>query len=935
MKKPYISLLILSIILCIITIFPRAGYTYSEEMNKKSKFITKYKGITEYKLPNGLKILLKENHSIPLVTFSIWYKVGSRNETDGIRGIAHFLEHMMFKGTNKYKKGEISETIKKYGGVFNAFTFYDGTAYYETVNPKYLEKMVELEANRMKNSLIDSKELTSERTVVLSELKGGLNNPSTVLDQAVRKKAYDSSPYKHPIIGYEEDINKTTSSIMKKFYKKYYSPHNSTIVLVGDFEEEKALALLEKHFAGIKNEGKIEEKIKKEVLQTKEKRLTIKKPGTTKLVEVAFHISSIKDNDIYPLNVLEEILISGNKSRLNEALVEEGLATEVYGGAEGYTDPALFYIIASPTPKTKHEKVEKVILREIEKLKKKPPTQKEVKGAINRIKANYLYNLDGSYNQAVNIGYFEVINSWKSSLDWSDNIGDVKTSEITSVLKKYFNKKNSTIGYFIPELKDGQSYEAAPINVGGPQHYKSKNGKIPTSGKLQKVDPFKYETRKLKDGSKLLIYKNIDLPITYINGIIKGGSSQLPVKDDWVCEFIERTVSKGSKKYSRDNYEDFLDSSGSEIDFSCDEESFKFSAVTLNENLGETVDHLTDALLNPTFPNGEVKKEKDLATAEIIESKDDTSTISRKALSQLIYKKTHPFYLFDFDEDIENIKKVKVGDLKDSHKKLIRNNKATIILVTNLEEKELNKVVKQIEKNLTIKEKKKELKLSIPKTKLREFPERRVNYVKGKTQSDALVAHITDITRGHPDFYKMVLANYIIGGDPLTSRLAKKIRDENGLVYTVISYMSPTHAQGEFGIYFGATNDKVDKTITLLKDEFNKIIKYGLSEKELKKAKKSLIDSFISRNLSTKRKVANTLTSIEFYGLGENYIKDYPEIINSITLKDVNQAIKKHIKPEKFNISVAGDYNPKKVDTKSLKIQELKTKKKKKVLNKK
>ena len=169
-------------------------------------FITEKSGIKEYKLKNGLKILFKVNHSIPLITFSVWQKAGSRNEKEGEYGLAHFLEHMMFKGTKKLKKGEISATIQGLGGVYNAFTSSDGTAYYETISPKYLEKVIEIESDRIKNSTLDQNELNLERTVVLSELEGDLNNPATHLDQKVRGLAYEISPYKHPTIGYEKEV---------------------------------------------------------------------------------------------------------------------------------------------------------------------------------------------------------------------------------------------------------------------------------------------------------------------------------------------------------------------------------------------------------------------------------------------------------------------------------------------------------------------------------------------------------------------------------------------------------------------------------------------------------------------------------------------------------------------------------------------------------
>lgn len=882
--------------------------------NINMKLITKKDGVKEYKLDNGLKVLLKENHSIPLVTCSIWYKVGSRNEKDGIRGIAHFLEHMMFKGTKKLKKGEISSTIQRHGGVFNAFTFLDGTAYYETVPPQYLEKMLELEADRMRNSRIDQADISSEKTVVISELQGGLNNPSTILDNKVRYESFDKSPYKHPIIGYEEDVKNIDSKTMKEFYNQYYSPNNSTLIVVGDFNEANAIKLIKKHYGKIKNSNKpIDLPIEKESSHKNERRVVIKRPGNTKLLEVVYNIPGGSSNETYPLNVLEEILITGNKSKLNKALIEKGFATEVYGGAEGYTDPGLFYIIASLTPETKHKDAEKIVLKEIDKLIKNPPPLKEINAAINRKKAEYLYNLDGTYSQAVNLGYFDVINDWKFAPDWPINIEKVTQADISNILKKYFVKENRTVGYFIPEIKKGEKYESAPITVGGPQHYSESKSKVNLkksnpNPKSTKFNPFKYEKISLIDGSTLLINQSIDLPITYISGVIKGGSHLLKKDKELSCKLLERTIDKGTTKYTRDDIEEFLDNTGSEISISCDEESVRFSSVTLNENLEETTEFLFEILNNPQFPSKEVKKEKEKFIAEIIESKDDTSEIARRNLSQLIYEKSHPFYSNNFDEDIKQIKKFNRSDLQSAHKELIKNNVELISLVTNLDEKNLKKYIKTLNKNLNTSSNKTENKVLIPHTDISKVQGIKNFHIKEKYQSDAYAGHITEIDRKHPDFYKMIIANQIIGGDPLTSRLAKVIRDNNGLVYTVISYINPSFAQGEFNVYFGANKGNIDKTIELLKQELNKAVKNGVTQNELNIAKKSIMDSFVSRNLGTYKKIGNTILNIELFELGDNYVIDYPKIINSITLKDVNKAIKRHIHPEKLNISISGDY---------------------------
>ena len=901
----YISVLIT---ISLFFLLQKVDSKMTNNTNTLIKYVTEKNGIKEYQLSNGLKVLLKPDQSIPLITFSIWYKAGSRNETEGYYGLAHFLEHMMFKGTNKYKKGEISEIIQGLGGVYNAFTSTDCTAYYEVVSPKYLEKVIEIEASRFKDSSLKEEELKLERTVVLSELEGNLNNPVTLLDQTLRHTAYDVSPYKHPTIGYDEDIKSIDSNVMRDFYNRYYNPSNAYIVLAGDFEAEEALVLIEKYFGSIKNDQYISDPnlTVKDEPQKGERKFTVKRAGSFKMLEVAYHIPDAKNKDIYPLNVIEEILIKGENSPLNKSLIEAGLATEVYGGAEVNVDPGLFYILVSLTPKATHKKVENIITSEINKLIKNPPDKKTIQAAKNRIKANYLFGLDGTLQQVLNIGYFEATNTWKESIEWTDKISNVTQEDVKGSLSKYFTKDNRTIGYFVPKIEKGAKYEPQPLNLSKTQHYKKDTNALPST--VTKKGTFQYEKQKLKDGSELLLYKNIDLPITYISGLIKGGSSLLPKEKESDCEIIARTLEKGSKNYTKKQIEDILDSTGSYIAFACDEESFKFNVITLNDNLEQTIKLVTDILMNPTFSSTEIKKETDMLVAETIEAKDSTQEIARRRFNQVLYTKDHPYYSNNFDEDIKLIKKINSKDLANEHEKIIRNNKSIISIVSNLKKDDLDKHVKLLESSISLGKEKSEKEINIPDSLLRDTPKIESIKVNDKLQSDVYLGHVGKIKRTDPDFYKIHVANYILGGSSLSSRLSKKVRDESGLVYTIYSYVNASHGKGEFGIYFGSNNNNIDKAIKLTKEEVKKFVKTGVTEEELKKAKASLIDSFVSRNLSTKKNISNTILGIEFYNLGENYINNYPKIINSLKLSEVNAAIKKYIFPDKLNIVIAGEY---------------------------
>src|ERR671933_634814 len=325
----------------------------TEQLPAGTSFVAEADGIREYRLANGMKVLLVENRVAPVATVLVVYKVGSRNEAVGYTGSTHLLEHMLFKGTptfNLARNTQISATLQKVGADFNATTWYDRTNYFETVPSDQIELAIRLEADRMRNSLIADADRQSEMTVVRNELERGQNEPSEVLDEAVYAAAFREHPYHHPTIGWRADVEGVPTSRLKEFYDTFYYPNNATVILVGDFEESEALNLISKHFGAHEtSDHTIPEVYTEEPPQQGERRLVIRRTGELALVQIAFHTPGVlgqmnvlsneelarralnppAQNDIYPLVVLSAALSNGVTSRLYQALVEKQLAVSV------------------------------------------------------------------------------------------------------------------------------------------------------------------------------------------------------------------------------------------------------------------------------------------------------------------------------------------------------------------------------------------------------------------------------------------------------------------------------------------------------------------------------------------------------------------------------------------------------------------------------
>ena len=406
-------------------------------------------------LKNGLKVIVVEDHSTPTATFQIWYRVGSRNEYFGKTGISHLLEHMMFKGTEKYGPGEFSKIVARNGGQENAFTSRDYTAYFENWAADRIELSMELEADRMVNLKLDPEEFEREKHVVMEERRLRTeDDPTSLLVEEVYAAAFKAHPYHWPVIGWMKDIENITLEDLRKYYKTFYAPNNAIIVVVGDVNAEKVFSLVDKYFGAIPPSRNIPEVECVEPPQTGERKVWVKSTeAKLPFIFGGFHVPNINSGEEYALKVLSVILGSGRSSRLYKRLVFEEKKT-IYAGAH-YSfktkDPSLFYFYAALQTGVSFEDVEKSIWDEIEKIKREGPTKEELEKAKNQIEADFIYGLDSNFYRAMTIGTLEAIGvSYKYINSYVENIRKVTREDVIRVAKKYLVKDNLTIGYLVP-----------------------------------------------------------------------------------------------------------------------------------------------------------------------------------------------------------------------------------------------------------------------------------------------------------------------------------------------------------------------------------------------------------------------------------------------------------------------------------------------------
>ena len=428
--------------------------------------------VVETHLDNGLKVLLKPVRTAPVATFWVWYRVGSRNEVPGVTGVSHWVEHMMFKGTPTLGKGEIMRLINRNGGVDNAFTWTDYTAYFESLPSDRIDLALRIEADRMVNSSFDPDEVASERTVIISEREGSENDPGFWLAEEVQAASYKVHPYHHETIGWKTDLETMTRDDLYNHYKTYYAPNNAVIVAAGDFDPDEMLKKITDAFGNIPRGRDVPRVNSVEPPQEAERRVFLRRPGPMSQFLAAYHGPKASDPDFFPVFVLSGVLTGvggmsfsghgspGRSSRLYRALVETGLATDVDCGFRATIDPGTIDLSATVRPGVKIEKVERAIFAELEKIASKPITDAELAKVIKQAKSQFVYATDGVMNVGYWLGMLEIVASYQMYDSFLDNIKQVTKADVQRVAAKYLVETNRTVGWFVPS--NGATPRRAP-----------------------------------------------------------------------------------------------------------------------------------------------------------------------------------------------------------------------------------------------------------------------------------------------------------------------------------------------------------------------------------------------------------------------------------------------------------------------------------------
>ncbi|AUT01197.1 peptidase M16 [Nostoc sp. CENA543] len=876
-------------------------------------------GVQKTVLNNGLTVLTKEVHTAPVVSVQVWYKVGSRNETKGENGISHQLEHLMFKGT-KERPVQFGRLFNALGSQFNAFTSYDETAYFGTVERNRLDALLTLEADRMKNALIDTEQLTSEKRVVISELQGYENSPEYRLNRAVMRDAFPNRAYGLPVGGTKADVEQFTVEQVRNYYQKYYSPDNATVVIIGDFVTENALNTVRDTFGKLpKREQEPQVSSPKPVspsnklVNTASKSpIILQEPGSAALLQAVYPLPDVQHPDVPAIDVMDAILTGGRSSRLYQALVESGLASSVGASAVELIEPGWYEISATAAPGQKLTKITEVLQTSLAQLQKQPVSLTELNRAKTQLQASFVLGNQDITSQATQLGYSQTIAGDYHYIEkYLAAIANVTQADVQRVAKTYLSPNKQTIGYFEPtQIADeggtpniGSGRTAENFNPGKPVDPAELAKYLPpitTSSDISKQSlPQQFS---LTNGLRVLLLPDHNLPTINLSGQIDAGSEFDGNSKAGLASITASNLMNGTKTRDALTLAQTLEDRGAGLTFGAAREGVSISGEGLAANLPLLIQTLADVLQNATFPNEQLELSRQRALTSLKVQLDDPSGLGRKVFQQAIYPENHPFHSFPTVESLQSITR---DDVLRFYRNHYRPDTTTLALVGDFDPAEVKDLLNQsLGKWQAIGQ---PPVLKLPTVSLPPNITRINKVIPGKAEAITYLGY-NAISRKDPRYYAALVLNQILGGDTLSSRLGTEVRDRLGLTYGIYSGFAAGVNPGPFLIQMQTAPQDVDRAIASTLGLLKQLREQGITEAELNTAKRSITNSY-PVDLANPSNVSSIILDNAILGLSPAEIREFPQRIQSVTMADVQKAIQDLINPKNLIIVTAGTVN--------------------------
>ncbi len=886
---------------------------FTNAQDKVPKKITSVEGITEYQLDNGLKVLLFPDPSKQTITVNITYLVGSRHENYGETGMAHLLEHLVFKGTPDHP--DIPKELSDHGARPNGTTWLDRTNYFETfaATEENLRWALDLESDRMINSYIAQKDLDSEMTVVRNEYEAGENYPTSVLQKRMLSAAYSWHNYGNTTIGARSDIENVRIENLQAFYRKYYQPDNAVLMVSGKIDEEATLKLVQEYFGDIpRPERKLYPTYTEEPTQDGERFVKLERTGDVQAFAALYHIPSSLHPDASAIEVLLETLTHRPSGRLYKNLIEAQKASQVYAYAFPTSEPGIAYFSGTVLKEKSLEDAQNTFLATLDSLASNPITEEEVERAKRDILKNIELQLTNTEQVGVFMSNFIATGDWRMLFIRRDRIEAATAEDVNRVAQYYLKPSNRTLGQFLPaDNPDRVEIPRTPDLKTLVEGYKGREAMA--QGEAFDPSPANIQARtnrgSLANGMKysLLAKETKGNVVTATIGVRFGNEKTLKGKRT-AASIAPGMLNKGTSTKSRQEIQDLFDQYKAQVNFYGSEGKSFIGIKTTRENFENTLRLSLEILKDPSFPEDEFQTLIQQQIASIEQFKSEPFSKASTALSEHmnIYPKDHILYAESPEEEIASLKALTVDDVKAFYEEFYGGGESsTITIVGEFDEGN----VKDILTNELGDWKTERPYTRPPMTTFNGEPLNTDVKTPDKTNAVFLAVMELEMSDQDPDYPALFVGNYLLGGGFLNSRLATRIRQKEGLSYGVGSFFSADGKErsatfGAQAIYNPENKAKVEKAFF---EEIQKVIDEGFTQEELDAAKKGLLQS----NLVTRAQdsyLVTTLNNNMIYERDMTYYEKFDKNLEALTLDDVNAAFRKYVKPEKLCVVKAGDW---------------------------
>ena len=882
--------------------------------------IQSVEGITEYSLPNGLRVLLFPDQSKPTVTVNITYLVGSKHEGYGETGMAHLLEHLVFKGTPKHPR--IDEEFQKWGARPNGTTFYDRTNYFETIpaSDSGLAWALDLEADRMINSHIAKKDLESEFTVVRNELEAGENNPFRVLWQRVARTAYQWHGYGRNTIGSRSDIEGVPIERLKMFYKRYYQPDNAVLLVAGKFDPTKTLRLIEEKFGRIPKPKRSLEagnllfaSYTVEPPQDGERHVNVRRVGSTQMLMMAHHVPSAIHPDAPAVDVLEELLTDEPSGRFYKALVDTKLAAGVFRIRDLLLmrDPSLSYVIVQLREDQSLDSAKAALEKATEEARTGTFTAQEVDRAKTALARDISLAINNSENIGLSLSEWIAMGDWRMFFLHRDRVAKVTPDDVKRVASAYLKSENRTTGYFIATKEPNRAeIPATPSIASTLAGYKG--GQVVQAGEAFEATPANIEARTqrstLPSGMHLtLLPKSTRGAKVHAQVTLRHGTEQSLTGKGQVPAFATSMLDRGTAALSRQQWTDSLAKLQARVQIFGAGNNAVANIETTRPNLVATLDLVAQALKTPRYDAEELDKLKKENLAGIEQARSQPNYLGSIALQRKLmpYPKGHPLYTATADETIAEINAVTVEAVKDFHRSHFGATYADLAVVGDFDAADVQAAAA---KHFG------DWKNAAPFARLvRTYARVDSSFESIETpdRPQAFFAAGTTVrlSDDDPDYPALYLANYMLGGSGMSSRIFDRLRQKEGLSYGAGSGLQ-VQSLDRFGLWNAGAiyaPQNADRLLAAFRDELNKALKDGFTADEVEKNKAGYLQAR-SQGRANDNELIGTLVSRRFAGRTMAWDEAYEKAVMALTAEQVNAAFRKHIDPRNIVIVRAGDF---------------------------